>query len=516
MRLAKPLQYLQLAMLTALQFPLMAHGEWLVPESVAANPVTPASATSAVKPAPNIVVILADDMGWNDVSYNGSEINTPNIDHLATQGVQLDRFYAQPSCTPTRTALLTGNSPQSQGIYSPMSKLNPKGLPLEQKLMPQYLKKAGYQTLMAGKWHLGFHEPEYRPTARGFDHFYGHLTGGVGYWDHVHGGGLDWQRNGETLREEGYSTHLLSSEIERLIQQRNPNQPMFLYAAFNAPHLPNEAPQAAIAKYPHIENPHRRIHAAMVSELDDAIGKLMATLESEGMLDNTLVWFMSDNGGLNISAAPTWRVNLSQRLESWFGKPLPNRLLEFIRVNSLEGGSDNLPFAKGKQSIYEGGVRVPSAIYWQGKILPGKSQQMVTVQDVLPTILNAAKLGSDTLGNDSQFDGSNQWQNLNSEGSGKANDYLVNGIDGQAFFRFPWKLLALNSGEFELYQLIDDPTEKNDVSEQYPQRVVQLQKALQTMPQADSIHVPLYKVVMDMDFFGGLEDRPPWSEFVAD
>ncbi len=506
MRLGKRLQYLQLVVLTALQFPVMAHGESLAPKSTGA----------AQNSAPNIVVILADDMGWNDVSYNGSEINTPNIDHLATQGVQLDRFYAQPSCTPTRTALLTGNSPQSQGIYSPLSKLNPKGLPLAQKIMPQLLKEAGYQTYMAGKWHLGFHTPEYRPTARGFDHFYGHLTGGVGYWDHVHGGGLDWQRNGKTLREEGYSTHLLSREIERLIVQRNPNKPMFLYAAFNAPHLPNEAPQAAIEKYSHIKNPHRRKHAAMVSELDDAIGKLMATLKSEGMLENTLVWFMSDNGGLNPSAAPAWQVNLSQGLEDWFGKPLPNKFLEFVRVNTLEGGSDNLPFAKGKQSIYEGGVRVPSALYWQGKILPGKSEQMVTVQDVLPTILNAAKLNLDVTDSREQFHGRSQWLNLNSTKAGQASDYLVSGTDGQAFYRFPWKLLALKSGEFELYQLVDDPTEKVDMSKQYTQRVAQLKQALQAMPQADSIHVPMYKNVMDIDFFGGDEDRLPWSEFVAD
>ncbi len=509
MRLGKRFQYLKLTMLAALQFPVMAHGEILSPESMALESL-------AVNPAPNVVVILADDMGWNDVGYNGSEINTPNIDFLATQGIQLDRFYAQPSCTPTRVALLTGNSPQSQGIYSPLSKLNPTGLPLAQKIMPQFLKEAGYQTFMVGKWHLGFHEPAYRPTARGFDHFYGHLTGGVGYWDHVHGGGLDWQRNGETLREEGYSTHLLSNEIERLILQRNPDNPMFLYAAFNAPHLPNEAPELAISKYAHIENPLRRIHAAMVSELDDAIGKLIATLESEGMLDNTLVWFMSDNGGLNPSAAPAWQVNLSQRLEGWFGKPLPNKFLEFVRVNTLEGGSDNLPFAKGKQSVYEGGVRVPSAIYWQGKILPEISQQMVTVQDVLPTILNAAKLNVDVTDSDGQFHGRSQWLNLNSSKVGQASDYLVSGSDGQGFYHFPWKLLALKSGEFELYQLMNDPTETNDVSEQYPQRVVELQKALQAMPQAESIHVPMYKNVMDIDFFGGGEDRPPWSEFVAD
>jgi arylsulfatase A-like enzyme len=172
--------------------------------------------------------------------------------------------------------------------------------------MPEYFRDAGYQTFLVGKWHLGFREPAYRPTSRGFDHFYGHLTGGIGFWDHVHGGGLDWQRNGETLREEGYSTHLMAAEIDRLIAQRDPSKPMFLYAAFNAPHLPNEAPEETIAQYAHINDPNRRVHAAMVSELDAAIGQLLATLDEQGMLENTLVWFMSDNGGLNLCPLLCW------------------------------------------------------------------------------------------------------------------------------------------------------------------------------------------------------------------
>ncbi len=512
MTITKRMQDLRLALLMAFFFPIMVQGAPVPTQSVEIESTVaiPANGT------PNIVVILADDMGWNDVGYNGSEINTPNINQLASEGIQLDRFYAQPSCTPTRAALLTGKSAQSQGIYSPLSKLNPTGLPLAQKIMPQFLKEAGYQTFMVGKWHLGFHTPEYRPTARGFDHFYGHLTGGVGYWDHVHGGGLDWQRNGKTLREEGYSTHLLSKEIERLIVQRNPDKPIFLYAAFNAPHLPNEAPKAAIAKYAHLKNPHRRKHAAMVSELDDAIGQLMATLESQGMLENTLVWFMSDNGGLNPSASPSWRVSLAQSLENVFGKPLPGKFLEFVRVNTLDGGSDNLPFSKGKQSIYEGGVRVPSVIYWKGKTTSIKSHQMVTVEDVLPTILQAAQLNLDNTTSNSEFDGMSQWLNLNSNGTGISSDYLVSGADGEAFYRFPWKLLALKSGEVELYQLMDDPSEKNDVSKQHPNQVSQLKKALKLTPHAESIHVPIYKSMMDMDFFGGGEDRLPWSEFIVD
>lgn len=476
------------------------------------------SYTVAEPIAPHVIIILADDMGWNDVGYHGSEIRTPNIDRLAADGIELDRFYAQPSCSPTRAALLTGKSSQALGLFSPLSKLNPTGLPLTVKLMPEYFREAGYQTSLVGKWHLGFREPAYRPNARGFDHFYGHLTGGIGFWDHVHGGGLDWQRNGETLREEGYSTHLLAAEIDRLITQRDRSKPMFLYAAFNAPHLPNEAPVEAIEQYAHIENPNRRIHAAMVSELDSAIGQLLATLEQQEMLENTLIWFMSDNGGLNSDAFPAAVVNWFGRFEHWLGKPLPFTFLEFVRVNTLEGGGDNAPFRKGKQTIYEGGARVPSIIYWKGKLSPGHNAQMITVRDVLPTLLAATNVSvmDEPDKPAEEFNGANQWLNIASNAAEQAPDYLINGLDGEALYRFPWKLLALNSGDVELYRIDEDQTESVDLSAEFPDRVIQLQQALEDYPRGESVHVPLWRSIMDIDFFGGEENRAPWSEIDGD
>ena len=464
--------------------------------------------------APNIVIILADDMGWNDVGYHGSEIRTPHIDRLAAEGLELDRFYAQPACSPTRAALLTGKSSQALGIYSPLSKLNPTGLPLTEKLMPEYFRDAGYQTFLVGKWHLGFREPAYRPTARGFDHFYGHLTGGIGFWDHVHGGGLDWQRNGATLREEGYSTHLMAAEIDRVIERRDPEEPMFLYAAFNAPHLPNEAPDEAIKQYENIGDPNRRIHAAMVSELDNAIGQLMTTLDEQGILDNTLIWFMSDNGGLNPAANPEWMLIWSKRLEGWFGRPLPFTLWEFIRTNALDGGSDNTPLRKGKKSIYEGGARVPSVVYWKGQVAPSQSAQMVTVRDVLPTVLAAAKLT--TAEPMAAFDGVNQWPSLIAGAEGNTPDYLINADEGEALYRYPWKLLALKSGDVELYRLDNDPTESADLSAAQPDKVAELWQALDEYPRGESVNVPLWRSLMDIDFFGGEEDRAPWSEIDGD
>jgi arylsulfatase A-like enzyme len=472
--------------------------------------VSAGEAAAAVDRLPNVVIILADDLGFNDVGYHGSEISTPRLDQLAARGAVLERFYAQPTCSPTRTSLMTGKSAIRLGVMTPMSKNTPTGLPLTERLLPDYFSAAGYQTFMTGKWHLGYAKRAYLPTSRGFDHFYGHVTGGIGYWDHVHGGGLDWQRNGETLREEGYSTHLIADEAIRLIESRDPAKPMLLYASFNAPHLPNEAPPQAIERYEHIDNPYRRTHAAMVSELDTAIGRLVDALAAQNMLDDTLIWFMSDNGGLNPAAVSDGFRTWSIRLENWFGAPLPSQFLEFVRVNALEGGADNRPYRKGKMSVYEGGVRVPSFISWPGRITPGRIVKMITVQDVLPTTLSAA--GLDPV--DADVDGADQWPSIAMRGEAPTPDYVIHASDGDALYRFPWKLIALNSGEVELYQIEEDPTEQSDLAAIEPERVAELHDALAAAPRGESIHLPMYRVVWDPDFFGGEEDREPWADIV--
>ena len=471
-----------------------------------------APAALAAGDLPHVVVILADDLGWNDVGYHGSEISTPRLDALAAEGVVLDRFYAQPTCTPTRAALMTGRAPLRLGVLSPLTKNNPTGLPLSERLLPQYFREGGYQTFMTGKWHLGHRARDYLPNARGFDHFYGHVTGGIGYWDHVHGGGLDWQRNGTTLRETGYSTHLIADEAVRLIQQRDPERPVFLYASFNAPHLPNEAPAEAVERYRQIENPHRRVHAAMVSELDSAIGRVVDALEAEGMLERTLIWFMSDNGGLNPESFPPAVVGLSRRLEGWFGKPLPLLPLEFARVNSLEGGADNRPFRNGKQSVYEGGVRVPSLIFWRERLAPRREPKMVTAQDVLPTLLAATGLPAPTSG----LDGADQWPAIRAGGPAPTPDYVTQAPDGMAFYRHPWKLIELGPDDFELYELEEDPEERIDRAAERPVVVETLARSLGAFPRGKSIHLPLWKVIWDLDFFGGEEDRAPWADTVDD
>ena len=466
--------------------------------------------TELAQNPPNIILILADDMGWRDVGYNHSEIRTPVMDHLAARGITLNRFYAQPSCSPTRAALLTGKSPQRLGIYGPLSKNNPAGLPLSEKTLADQLKEAGYQTAMTGKWHLGPLNLDYHPNARGFDHFYGNLTGGIGYYDKVHGGGYDWQRNGQTVREEGYTTRLLADEAIRLIENRDPDKPLFLYVAFGAPHLPNEAPAETIDSYASIKDKNRRLHAAMVTEMDMAIGKIETALGEQGISDNTLIWFMSDNGGLTSK----WMAKLPEPLlkigvESRFKIKSNETFMRFVRTNFRDGGSDNRPFTGGKQSVSEGGVRVPSFLYWPGAISPGQYNYMATVQDVLPTLKEISQIPSQTV-----TDGVSLWAGLQNNAPAPDRDYLVHASQdtwSDAIYRYPYKL-AKKGSEFRLFNVEADPLETQNIASDFPEIVAELSDALSVFPRADSIGLDMQTVVDDPDFFFCFEDREPWAD----
>ncbi len=477
-------------------------------------PAAAEDAQAAVRP-PNIVLIVADDLGWNDVGYHGSEIETPHIDRLAREGLELDRFYVQPSCSPTRAALMTGKSPLRLGVIRPIAKVDPGGLPIAERLLPQFLATSGYQAVMSGKWHLGSVERRYFPHRRGFESFYGHVMGGIGYWDHNHGGGHDWQRDGRTLREAGYTTHLIANEAQRLLRERDGDRPTFLYVAFNAPHTPNEAPVESITRYAHISDPNRRIHAAMVSELDSAIGRILQTLDEEGMRRDTLVWFLSDNGGLTREGSPAGVVKLVDWLVRIFGRPLPFSWMEFLRRDIEAGASDNTPLRGGKTSAYEGGVRVPAALRWPGVIQAGRNADFITAQDLLPTLLEAiGELGTIPSG----LDGRSRWSSLLTGTAEQPADYAASGFTSMAYYRWPWKLLIpggilpfAGSG-LELYQVLDDPSEEHDLSQRQPEMVETLRAAAEALPRGDSIHASLFSVLRDPDSFGGPEDREPWAD----
>src|SRR5207249_18481 len=200
-------------------------------------------AAADAPPRPHVVYVLADDMGYADVGFNGGrDIKTPHLDKLAAAGARLEAFYVQPVCSPTRAALMTGRYPMRHGlqvgVVRPWAQY---GLPLEERTLAQALKEAGYFTAIIGKWHLGHFQRDYLPTMRGFDHQYGHYNGALAYSTHIRDGGFAWHRNGKVNRDEGYTTVLLGDEAVRVIAKPDPKTPLFLYMPFNAPHAPMQA-----------------------------------------------------------------------------------------------------------------------------------------------------------------------------------------------------------------------------------------------------------------------------------
>ena len=408
--------------------------------------------------SPNIVLFISDDMGWNDVSYHGSEINTPEIDRLAAEGVRLERFYVQSVCSPTRASLFTGRTPLDHGVSSPFNPWFSRGMPVDEKLMPEYLREGGYSTHAVGKWHLGPNEPQYHPLIRGFDSFYGSLHGYLSnHEERTAFGRIDWQRDGETVIEDGYNTQLIADEAIRLIENRDEETPFFLYVAFHAPHSPLQAPEEAIAQYAHIDDEIRRVYAAMVSEMDRGIGRVIDALDAAGISEETLVMFFTDNGG----------------------------------VPGL--GASNLPFRGGKNSPWEGGLRVPAVVYWPGVLDRGRVfNNRITVMDLLPTFMDMADL---PLNPPKPLAGYNLWPAL-SEGvpTRTGNAVFSNYVGGSlmhAYFSDEWKLVRgrNDDGEMQdfLFDILVDPYEQNDVSADFPDILARLSAELDAMPKADPL-----------------------------
>ncbi len=300
---------------------------------------------------PNIVIILADDLGWGDVGYHGSHIATPNIDRLAREGVRLENFHACPLCSPTRAGLLTGRWPIRYGMgESVITPWRKHGLPLTERTLADLAADAGYERRgIIGKWHLGHYKRAFLPLNRGFTYFYGHYNGALDYFTHVREGELDWHRDFETCRDEGYTTDLIGREAARFIEECPGGRPFFLYVAFNAPHLPLQAKEEDIAKYSHIQDEKKRTYAAMVDSLDQAMGKILAAIDTKGVTDDTFLLFFSDNGAISYG--------------------------------------DNGPWRSGKGSVYEGGIRVPAVVRWPAGLRGGRSvDAMMGYVDVYPTV----------------------------------------------------------------------------------------------------------------------------------
>ena len=400
---------------------------------------------------PNVLIFLADDLGWHDVGFHASEIRTPNIDRLASQGTRFERAYSFPVCSPTRSGLMTGRSPMRLGVaYTVIRPWSSYGVPIEERFMPQAFHDAGYQTAITGKWHLGHAYKKFLPRARGFDHAYGHCNGAIDYFTHERDGGLDWNRDGVSVREEGYSTFLLGAEAMRFIKQRDRNRPFFLYIPFNSPHAPLEAPPDYIDKYANIRDEKRRRYAAMTDAMDTTIGKVLATLDEERIADNTLVLFFSDNGG------------------------------------PVQSGATNTPLRGGKATTFEGGIRVPAAMRWPGHLKAGAiSQQVMSMMDYFPTLTGAAGIKP---GNTLPLDGRNLWPSI-AGGKVEPRDDIYFGVENASTMHFgvhrrEWKLVRQEprkGGEATnmLFRIDEDPNEQHDVAEKNPKLVADLVRSLE-------------------------------------
>jgi arylsulfatase A-like enzyme len=422
---------------------------------------------------PNIVFFLIDDLGWSDVGFHGNEIKTPHIDKLAAAGARLEAFYVQPVCSPTRAALMTGRYPIRHGlqvgVVRPWAQY---GLPLDERTLPQALQEAGYFTAICGKWHLGHFQRAYLPTNRGFSHQYGHYNGALDCFTHVRDGGFDWHRNDQVCRDEGYTTTLLGDESVHLIETQGGTKPLFLYVPFNAPHTPLQAPQEYIDKYRSIEDPRLRIYAAMVSCVDEQIGRIAAAIEKKGLSKNTLFIFSSDNGGPTQQAATNgfWRA--------------------------------------GKGTLYEGGTRVCAFATWQGQIQPESVvHEPLHIVDWYPTLL---KLAGAALEQKLPLDGRDAWPTIAHGQPSPHDEILLNTTPANGGIRVGnWKLVlngfrteisqeptskASKSKKgkkaspmedtTELFNLADDPYEKMNLADQQPDKVRDLRARLARYSQA--------------------------------
>ena len=404
---------------------------------------------------PNIVYILADDLGWKDVGFHGSDIRTPNLDKLAATGARLEQFYAEPMCTPTRAALMTGRYPLRYGLQTVViPSAGTYGLATDEWLLPQALKEAGYQTAIVGKWHLGHAKREYWPRQRGFDYQYGPLLGEIDYFTHAAHGRRDWFRDNRPVEEKGYVTTLLGADAVKRIAVHDLNDPLFLYLAFTAPHAPYQAPKEYLDRYENIPDPARRAYAAMITAMDDEIGRVLDALEKRKMRENTLVVFHSDNGGPR-SAKFTGEVDTSK-----------------FRIPC-----DNGPYRDGKGTLYEGGTRVVALANWPGKIEAGTVvDRPIHVVDMYPTL---ARLAGAPVGKQKPLDGVDVWPAIG-EGKPSPRDEVVYNVEPMraGVRRGPWKLVwrATLPPEVELFNLADDPSETRNVADQNREKVAELQK----------------------------------------
>ncbi len=393
------------------------------------------SLVAAAEP-PNVIVIVADDLGYADVLFNprhAKEVSTPHLEALAKASVVCRQGYVSGHvCSPTRAGLMTGRYQQRLGLYTGGEAGS--GLPKKEVIFPQHLKAAGYVTGQFGKWHLG-PTPEWSPALRGFDEVFGFLGRGAHDYFKLDDPEDPIYRGTVIVKENGYLTDRLGEETCAFISKHKA-KPFFAYLAFNAVHAPLQAPADEIAKF-QTGDPGRNTLLAMGKRLDDAMGKIVETLKREGLWENTLLFFMSDNGG------------------------------------PLAQGADNTPLRGGKHTDYEGGIRVPFLICWPAQLQPGEFGAPVSSLDVLPTVLAATGVSA---ADGTKLDGRNLLPYLRREMAPEPRDlFWCSGSDEGwwAIRSGDWKLVA-EKGKLGLFDLAKDESEANDLASAMPDKVAEL------------------------------------------
>lgn len=415
---------------------------------------------------PNLVYIMADDLGWADVAFHGGSAPTPHLDKLAAEGLELTQHYVAPVCSPTRAGLLTGRCWSRFGVTNPQ---NERALPWDTLTLPRDLKAAGYDTCLTGKWHLGS-KSEWGPNHFGFDDSYGSLAGGVGPWDHFYKRGpfqTTWHRNEQLLSQQGHVTDLITQEAVSWIAERK-DRPFFLYVPFTAVHLPVKEPSEWLARVPReIEGDVPRHYAACIMHLDDAVGRIVAALEKAGKRHSTLLIFTSDNGGSTAENA---------------GQTYPP---DEYPQGKLPG--NNAPWRGQKGDLYEGGIRVPTIASWPGTLKPGKCTAPLHITDWMPTF---CALAEHIPQPQPRWDGINVWPLL----TGKAESpdrvlyWAAPGFRARAVRQGDWKLIRRGDGDrarTELFNLAKDPGETANLAGQMPQKVSELARSLVEIARAD-------------------------------
>jgi arylsulfatase B len=418
---------------------------------------------------PNIIVIISDDTGWNDVGYNGSEILTPVIDNMAKEGIQFDRFYVHSVCSPTRASLLTGRYPSRYDINGALG--DAPGLFAGTVTIAELLRQNGYLTAISGKWHLGA-VPEARPMQYGFTSSYGYLRGQIDPLTHLYKDGQrTWHRNDKLIDEEGHATDLITNETIRCIKEgHKQNKPFFIYTAFSVPHYPLDEPEEWTNPYSEsISNKSRRLFAASMTHMDHGIGQILSTLKELGIEEQTLVVYLSDNGG--------------QR--QWVSETEYGGKFDFHDVLG-----DNTPLRDWKGSIFDGAIRVPAVMIWPGKISHRKVTQNVNVADILPTLTWIAGI---EVPEELDIDGINFWPAVTGEKLPENRKmYWKRGPGSFALIKGKWKLISNGSPSSKqvrttLYDIINDPSEEQDITQEYPDIVEEMKQELLTEIEKDSV-----------------------------